>query len=177
MTTKRHWGVMLLVGCGLAAALSACGGDDDKGGTVSSGVAGSKTLNGLSADETKKLCGSVDDAVAANLDLFCEVFAIATEATKEQCIEVRDDCLGPNPEDSDADLSLACDDPSSASALSSCSVTVSEYETCVNDSLKELRAAGDKISCDNAGDTALLATFDRDPESCKAVYAKCPDLE
>jgi hypothetical protein len=178
--------------CSTFGLAVACGGDASDGGggpkgggsdtTLDSGVSESKKLSELSADEQAKLCEAAQDLVSSSTfqkdmkEFSCKLEGVTATLMAEG--------------DSDADLQEACkaaydecmaepadDEPAESCEYeeTTCSATVGELETCMNDSLKmigEIKSkvpSCDKVTKESMGDVMGDLLTMEPSESCKAL--------
>jgi hypothetical protein len=174
----------LLAGASLAAG---CGGDDDSGGgDVSTGIAPSKLLSEVTTDEAAEACENLQEGFASRLSRdklvrsICTIFGAALADTPETCEQSRDECItaSNDPEAAEGEapnvdeIQFECD---GGAALSECTSTVGQLETCFNDLLDQISTALDGVTCDDAAtlemddvDVFRESTFEP-PASCEVV--------
>jgi hypothetical protein len=197
MVTKRTASIAGAIAVATGIAVGACGGSETPTGTsasgpFSTGIAGTRTLDSLTASELKGLC----DASAAfaktimTPEMTCHMGAIAfaglsamsgtvTDTQLQQnCTMIYGMCVagGGSPTTADAGAST-CTSPTGT-----CTATVAEYETCMNDSKTSLQQTMSAApTCEtltvawvraNSGDAGSSASAD--PPSCQVVKSKCP---
>jgi hypothetical protein len=197
MVTKTTASIAGALAMATSIAVGACGGSEKTtgapaSGPFSTGIAGTRTLDSLTASELGTLC----DASAAfaktimTPQMSCQMGAIAfagfsamsgtvTDAQLQQsCSMIYGLCTagGGSPTPADAGAST-CTAPTGT-----CTATVAEYETCMNDtktSLQQTMSAAP--TCEtltvawvqaNSGDAGSSASAD--PPSCQIVKSKCP---
>ena len=176
-----------LVGASVAAG---CGDDDDSGGDVSTGIAPSKLLSDVTAEEAATACTRLQAGFERVfdrdklIDAVCTLGAAAFADTTADCEMIRDQCIEEaNMQGSDTtaqldEIEFTCDGEGDAE-LSQCTGTVGQLETCFNDTLEVFEAALASISCEDAATVAeedldgFGAMFDEPPASCEAVG--CPE--
>jgi hypothetical protein len=172
----------LLVGTSLAAG---CGGDDDDGGEVRTGIAPNKLLSDVTTEEAAQACESLAAGFDSRLSrdklvrTICTLASAALADTTADCETARDECIeaanDPNPaegESLDIDaIQFECDGEGAAD-LTQCTSTVGELETCFNDLLDQISTALDAISCDDAA-TVGEEDIDGFQESTFAPPASC----
>jgi hypothetical protein len=165
---------------------SGCGGGGDGGGSVASGVPPSTMLGGMSADNLRKVCDSVDQwgkqaGMEDKLKEFgCRmrgnvIAALAEPANRaSDCHALYDPCAqAPAPT---ASSGAACTPPPA-----SCSATVGELETCLNqmpqviDELLVILPTCDQVA--SAAGNPIATALTKIPSSCQALNAKCAGWE
>jgi hypothetical protein len=199
MTTTRTTAIACAFALATGFTVGACGGSEQpKGGSpsgpFSTGIAGTKTLGSLTDSEMQTLCAA-NAAFARTVmtpEMACRAGAIgfaglsgmsptATDAQIQQtCAMIYGMCMagGPSggaPATADAGANT-CAKPDAT-----CTATVAEYETCMNDSKTAMQQAMSSApACEaltvawvkaNSGDAGSSSV---DPPSCQAIKAKCP---
>ena len=167
---------------------SAGGAPATNSGTFSSGLSGDKQLGSLTDDESAALCKKLSEyfadggAVSKNFqEVTCRVTGVffaaifggmSTDAALQaSCKSTYDACVA-----APTTSSESCKKPDA-----SCTATTSEYEACVNDSIKQIGQLGtavptcDKLTVASAGALFAGGSASESPASCQAVSAKCPD--
>jgi hypothetical protein len=178
------WGVgSAFVAAGLVVG---CGGDGDGGGgDVSTGIAPSKLLSDVTANEAAQACERFEqgfDSVFSR-DVFvraiCTLFGAASEDTAAACTTARDMCLQEaNMAGSDVMMNLEMIefdfDCGEGEEINQCSGTVGQLETCFNDTLDVFRAMLAQWTCDDAPTLTMddLESFGEEtepPASCESI--------
>jgi hypothetical protein len=176
--------------CSTFGLAVACGGgddgDDEGGGsdtTLDSGVSESKKLSELSADEQAKLCEAAQDLVSSSSlqkdmkEFSCKLEGVTATLMmaegdsdadrQEACKAAYDECMAEPAEDEPAE---SCEFEETT-----CSATVGELESCMNDSLKmigEIKSkvpSCDKVTKESVGDVMRDLLTIEPSESCKAL--------
>ncbi|HTV17346.1 MAG TPA: hypothetical protein VMG12_01705 [Polyangiaceae bacterium] len=177
-----------LVGASVAAG---CGDDkDDGGGDVSTGIAPTKLLSDVTAEEAASACLRLQagfERVFAEDKLIrslCTLQGVAFADTTADCVTFRDDCIeeASMPDSSTAEMvddveGITCDGEGDAE-ISECTGTVGQLETCFNDTLDRFDALLNMYTCEDAASVEPedLEGFGdmvgEPPASCEAVG--CP---
>lgn len=149
-----------------------CGSGGGGNGDVHTSVDSNKPLGSLSSSEIQQLC---EDLQATATDPLCDLTGIEVAALLASY----------NTTATDADLRAACADAaasckqqgatgnctSGSGVSSSCTATVGEYLSCVNDTLNLIPA------CNTITRNSLDALMNAaQPASCTRAQEKCPDL-
>ena len=166
--------VSLVLGAG-------CGGGDE-GGAVSSGVPGSTVLGGMSNDSLQKVCASVDRwGKQAGMEDKLKEFGCRMRgnvaAALSQPDSRRDTCQALYDPCAQAPAPTAASGAGCTPPPSSCSATVGELETCLNqmpqvidELLVILPTCADVAS---APGNPIATALTKIPSSCQALNAKC----
>jgi hypothetical protein len=195
----------LAFACGWLVALG-CGGESDSdgnepgGGTpgeVDTGLPESTPLEDVTAEQYANACESLRDDVRSRLgpDIavrgVCEVYGAAFTDSASQCDSMADGCVtqvngnglmvaGFSLTRADLDFTaFQCND---VGDLDGCSVTVGEFETCLEDQMSGLEALMADNNCENAAsvgleEAAALADLGAmAPPSCARVQQECPGV-
>jgi hypothetical protein len=166
--------------------LGACGGDDSNA-KFSSGLDPSKTPATLSPAERAALCGKVDSflpSVMSKADL-CKISGMMGAMfgmmgggdLKALCTAAYDACMNEPTEPTDPSDTESC-----SQGMSTCTATIGEIETCLNDIASTTQAEMAKIpSCSQITASSLTSvatstSTSTNPASCTALEAKCPDM-
>lgn len=156
------------------------GGGHSVGGNTSQQtvvVGGSKQLKDLSSAELYQvLCTDTGAYITAQMDddtimsMSCTMIAaIAAEMAPDQCPATFSECMKQSPS-SQSDQCTA-----DTSSVADCTATVSQYNTCVHESvaaMKTIASVGAKACTDP---TALDAVSDK-PASCATIEQLCPGV-
>ncbi|HTV23169.1 MAG TPA: hypothetical protein VMG12_30985 [Polyangiaceae bacterium] len=197
----------LALACGLFVL--SCGGDSDDGsdggggsgggtpGVVDTGLPEETPLEDVTAEQYANACESLREDVRARLgpDIavrgVCEVYGAAFSDTTSECSNAADTCetrvngggfsvAGFSINRADLDFtSFECND---VGDLDGCSVTVGEFETCLEDQMSGLEALMAENNCANAADVdltqaaALADLGSMAPPSCARVQQECPGV-
>jgi hypothetical protein len=196
----------LVFACGLFAL--ACGGESDSddgdepgGGTpgvVDTGLPENTPLEDVTAEQYANACESLREDVRARLgpDIatrgVCEVYSAALNDDAGRCESDADACvtqvngsglmLLPGITITRADLDFTTFECNDVGDLDGCSVTVGEFETCLEDQMSALEALMADNNCDNAASvglaeaTALANLGSMAPPSCARVQQECPGV-
>jgi hypothetical protein len=178
---------VLLVGLGLGLG---CGGDGDGAG-ASSGVTPSAQLGKLDTTQARQLCewasSQVDESsFEPTKQQACTLFGISftdnptdCRAFADACVQAPDENDGIS-EEEEEELEEEEDDCATAmvdAELMGCTATVSEYEACVRAAVDAIERVFASLSCEQAGMSDLEGDVAaQEPEACKALEAKCPDV-
>ncbi len=172
--------------CVVAVGVAACGDDERVGGTLDTGLKGSKPLNELTADEIRAFCEAAVEygnrLLAPELVLrascILSTFLSATEPiTASECRSRVDECV--------ARGAVASAQPDACDVLATtqttCTATVSVFEYCVAATAKVSSGFLEELSCDLASASAedlaeLYRRYDLPPPECDALVAVCPEL-
>jgi len=187
---KSTW-LLVTVGLAAAALSSACGSDaSGSSGQFASGLSGSESLGSLSDADVQTLCASLGDYLASDTDfraatchfagigaaLTSSVFGGTDEQAQMACTSTESACNSAS-----ASESQSCQKPTGA-----CDATVSEFETCVTDTLREVSATLSSLpACTAIKVSDLTASPSSgsdvtqlpEPASCQTVQAKCPSAQ
>ena len=178
---------ILLTGTALGVG---CGGDDDSGGgDVSTGLASSKLLSSVTPQEAQQACENLQSGFDRRLSqdklirAFCTLFAAASSESESDCESFRDTCVdqanqevedgGEGAMDFEDVGALECD---GESEIASCQGTVGDFEACMNDTIDQVLAALNAVTCADAG-TVEMEDFDSFGETTFAPAASCEVLE
>lgn len=196
----------LAVACGLLAL--ACGGDSDDGsggggssngppGEVDTGLPESTPLEDVTAEQYSNACNSLREDVRGRLgpDVavrgVCEVYGAAFNDSTSECSNAADTCetqangngfsiAGFTIARADLDFTnFECND---VGDLDGCSVTVGEFETCLEDQMSGLEALMADNNCQNADEVGLMEAAaladlgSMSPPSCARVQQECPGV-
>ena len=185
----------------------ACGGDSDDSdgggsgngtpGEVDTGLPEDTPLEDVTAEQYANACESLREDVRGRLgpDIavrgVCEVYGAAFNDTTSECDTAADTCetrandggfsiAGFTIARADLDFTMfECND---VGDLDGCSVTVGEFETCLEDQMSGLEALMAQNNCDNAADVdltqaaALADLGSMSPPSCMQVQQQCPGV-
>lgn len=177
-------------------SVMACSSSDDKSGPGAvSSVDSSKALSGLSDADAKQLCKdaqSYTEKQMASVDskkYSCGMTGLMAagmagaetdEELQSKCKEAASECMSkPAEKDpgTDGQQEDPCADPKKE--LANCDATVGEYNQCMSDSMDAWKAYANKDVCAEAkigGSSGDESAGLAEPESCKALNAKCPGL-
>jgi hypothetical protein len=178
----------------LALILSACGSDGGSGSaTFTTSVPSATPLNMLSSSQLQTLCNDLKsfamsssvyaDAKDAGCRLAGMIAAALSGKTTDSdlqaaCTTAYNQCKSA-PVDSGTmtDTGLAC-----TAAPPTCTATVGEVTTCLNDEFSQLGQLLKSIpSCSQLtkaylnGDAGIVGGSNEAPASCKSLEAKCPE--
>ena len=193
---------------GIVCVSGGCGGDDGNGSAVSTGLPPGKVLADLSEAEAQEACNSFADGVRSVLSpsrverMSCTLAAgpmsLAVVDGKAQvdvamCQELTDRCMsgesigdgeGPEVDFDFDDDDIECDSAMIESDLADCTITVSEFEGCINAMLAEFDAIVGSVTCSAFEDPeALEARFGEDgPDlsslpQCAPLRDNCPGID
>lgn len=144
------------IGVGVAAG---CGGDGDGSSDVSTGIAPSKLLSDVTAEEAASACENLRVGFqrvfsgAALIRSICTLTSAAAVETTAECNTLRDECIeAASMQDSELtsgldDIEFDCE---GELAFDECTGTVGQLEVCVNDVLAAVNAAFNQYSCNDA---------------------------
>jgi hypothetical protein len=177
---------ILLTGAALGVG---CGGDDDSGGgDISTGLAASKLLSDVTPQEAEQACENLQSGIDRRLSQdklvrgFCTLFAAAATESQSECESARDTCIdqasqeleeGGDAEDFGEVGALDCD---GESEINACEGTVADFEACMNDTIDQVLAALNSVTCADAGSVAE-EDLDGFAETTFAPAASCEALE
>ena len=182
--TMKHLKKLAL--CALIGLGAACG-DDDGGGSgatqVDTGVPEATVLADVTPAQFMQLCTSVGNALEANLGSerftrgICEaVGAIATDDAAS-CRDLADQCVSDGAGGVDVGTGVEDFECGDIAQFEGCSVTIAQFETCLNDALSTLNRFFEELSCAHAG-TINQSTMPMPPEeapaSCTRLESECP---
>src|SRR5688572_7450345 len=200
----RHFGKVAVVFGVLLA--SSCGGEsddgdgDDPGGgadgaELDTGLPESTPLQDVTPEQYAMACQALREDVGARLGPdrasrgVCEVYGAALTDAPDQCRSAADACeddLDPGPHPllglSRSDLDFTQFECGDTGELAGCSVTVGEFETCLQDQMAAFEATIDGNDCDNASSvglteaTGLVQGLMTPPASCTRVQEECPGV-
>jgi hypothetical protein len=164
----------------------AAGAATTNSGTFSSGLPGDKQLGSLTDDEAAALCQKLSEyfadgsAVSKSFEevtcrassVILALFGAPTTdaALQASCKTFYDSCVA-----APTTSSESCGKPDA-----SCTATAGEYDTCVNESVKQIGTLGTAVpSCEQltlaSAATVFAGSASASPASCQAVSAKCPN--
>jgi hypothetical protein len=170
-----------------ATAAAGCGDDGDGGGDVSTGIAPTKLLSDVTAQEAVSACENLrvgfnrvfqEDKLIRSV---CTLAGAAFADTSADCVTLRDQCIqeasmsGSDTMQELEQIEFTCE---GESMLAECTGTVAQLEACFNDTLDAFDAALNQISCDDAASVEMedIEGFgdmvSTSPPSCEAVG--CP---
>jgi hypothetical protein len=199
----KHIGILALTG-GLMLALG-CGGESDGSGDgnepggstgeVDTGLPENTPLEDVTAQQYSNACEALREDVRQRLgpDIatrgVCEVYGGALVNDSAQCRSTADSCVSqinagnsPIPELGREQLDFTNFECGDVGELQGCSVTVGEFETCLEDQITAFEELMADNNCDNAAsvdlsDAAALATVvSTPPGSCTRVQSECPGV-
>jgi hypothetical protein len=166
---------------------SACGGGSD---TLSTGIPPNTSLGNLTPEQNQKLCVASETFLRTKVEtLSCLIQALvpaslaaSTDVARMQCKTAYNACVSQlatssgGSADGGTSSTTTCKMPTA-----SCTATVGEFETCLNDS----SAAYDNLqgtlpSCDELHlplmiDSSVGSTV-TEPASCTKLSSECPDI-
>jgi len=178
--------VLLLVG------VWGCGGGGSGPKEIDTGLPEATQLKDVTAAQATSACenlqSSVESRFAATLTerRICEMVGAFSTTTAAECQQIADACVQQNAsaevmaaEDFDVAEGLSCND--GAASFAGCSVTVGEYEDCLNSQISQVEALFKSFSCANAGNLSMddldvggtLENPASDP-ACEHLAAECP---
>jgi hypothetical protein len=183
--------LMIVLSALAAASLAAgCGDDEDGGGDVTTGIAPSKLLSDVTAEELSGACprlkAGFDRVFQADklIRAICTMTGAAAADTSADCVTFRDQCIqeanmagSETMESLDGIDEFTCEGGDDGE-LAECTGTVGQLETCFNDMLDAFEAALNQFTCDDASRVTEedLGGFGEmvsaSPSSCEAVG--CP---
>lgn len=168
-------------GSGTASTGSGGGTGSGTPGKVDSGAPDNTPASELTDEQFDALCKSLGQTAGAVLGEdakkatcgFAAYFATTLsgamgDAAAAACKMAYDECLA-DPEETTDD---ECTKPSS-----SCTATVGEIETCLNDTIVQSKAAFAELpGCDDLGKEFETPAESQPPASCQVVQEKCPEV-
>jgi hypothetical protein len=195
----------LVFACGVLSL--ACGGESDSDdgdqpggdtpGEVDTGLPESTPLEDVTPEQYANACESLREDVRGRLgpDVatrgVCEVYAAALNDDAARCESDADVCVTqvngnglmlPGLTLTRADLDFTTFECNDVGDLDGCSVTVGEFETCLEDQMSALEALMADNNCDNAASVgltqaaALADLGSMAPPSCARVQQECPGV-
>jgi hypothetical protein len=190
MESLNKFGLWLSLGGALA-----CGGDSS-GKRVDTGLPEATALRDVTSSESQSACENVRSSIQAEFTLekntrsACELFGAALTETSEECQVRADTCVdqtesGSNPLFNREQLDFAggfeCD--GDTSAFEGCSVTVGEYENCMDAQIERMQALFARYTCAQAASiqTGDAQTFVQElsnpetPAACERLQTECPE--
>lgn len=191
------WGLLLGLACG---GDSDSDTDDDDGpggggsGTIDTGLPEATRLQDVSAEQYSNACESLREDVSARLgpDVatrgVCEAYGAALNDSPAQCRSAADTCVqqvngGTNPIFTREQLDFTNFECGDVGELENCSVTVGEFETCLQDQVEAYEALIANNSCDNAASVSIadglaltMNLGSMSPPSCANVEQQCPGV-
>lgn len=200
----RHFGKVAVV-LGLLVA-SSCGGESDDGDGPAGGGGGGGTeldtglpestpLQDVTPEQYASACEALREDVASRLGPdrtsrgVCEVYGAALTDDPASCQSAADACeedLDPGPHPllmiSRADLDFTRFECGDTGELQNCTVTVGEFETCLQDQMAAFEAAIADNDCDAAASvgiteaTGFIDSLGSPPPSCTRVQDECPGV-
>ena len=183
-----------------------CGGESDSGdggggsgagdpsGPVDTGLPESTPLESVTPEQYADACEALRDSVEARLGPdravrgVCEVYSGALTDDPAQCRSSADTCVtqvngGTHPLGiSRQQLDFTMFECGDTGQLEGCSVTVGEFETCLEDRMSGIEALMEGNDCSNAASVnlttamALLDIGGMSPASCARVEQECPGV-
>jgi len=166
--------------------VAACGDGDSK--AIDFGQDDDTEINSLTAAELQAMCEQALDVMAAQIQTAtCTLVGLTAKLSQGgSCEASRDQCLA-NPEAGasglgnvsiNADESCKKIDEEGLKQLSTCSLTVGEWETCMNDSLALAQDIFGTISCSSTvEDLQSFSPNYKLPKSCEQLQTKCSTLQ
>jgi hypothetical protein len=189
----------VLSGMGLWLAL-ACGGEGGSGGgdagELDTGLPEETPLEDVTSEQYTAACEALRDRASSRLGPdktvrgACEIFTGAFTNDPAECREGADDCVVQANDGTHAFLSAEALDVTQfecvggANDRAGCTVTVGEFETCMNDRLLAFERLLSENTCNNAAmidfvsamNLANFASMDA-PASCAQLGAECPAVD
>lgn len=184
----------LATGMGMGAILLACsagGGGTIGGGSISTSVPGTRTLDSLNATERGQWCQDVsafyNQQVSSTDTRKSSCFSAALrasisqppEAQRAACAKAYQDCLSAAGATSGSSTSVSANCQKS-NVFSACKATVSRVNTCLADEIAAIRSVYQRYdtACDSLGSDAGASSTPRvtEPASCSSIEAQCPGL-
>jgi hypothetical protein len=168
----REDGVKHRVAAWCAVALVGCGSVAD------SGVKESRQLGALDASEAQKLCEYRRDLSTDSLGSernFCTLQALQQEVKAADCHAAIAACVASDDYETQLTDDVSCAGATSADFVSrpaGCSVTVGEYESCIEQWLRTLGTFTKTLSCDQVES----AEVPEPPQQCKDLEAACKGI-
>jgi len=180
--------VLLLVG------VWGCGGSGSSAKNFDSGLAEDLALQDVSPADKQAACEDLRSTVesrfpaSANVRFSCEMFS-ALLTTDEAACEARADSCVQESENGGSDIVVAADQVDFSNGLdcdatddvfAGCSVTVGEYEDCLNSQFSQVEELFAKFSCAQAGTLTIQEVQDlgntASPQNpaCEKLEAECP---
>jgi hypothetical protein len=195
----------MALACGLLLALGCGGESDDSGdnggsggnapGKIDTGLPEEAPLDSVTAQQYSSACESLREEVGARLGPavttrgVCEVYGAAMENDPTACRSSADTCVSqinagnsPIPGLSREQLDLTSFECGDVGELQGCSVTVGEFETCLEDQMTAFETAMSQNDCSNAASVDLiralgvLSDIGTAPASCARVQQLCPGV-
>ena len=170
------------------------GGGGDPAGPVDTGLPESTPLESVTPEQYANACEALRESVEARLGPdrairgVCEVYSGALTDEPAQCRTSADTCvsdvnagngpLGISRQQLDFTM-FECGD---TGQLEGCTVTVGEFETCLEDRMSGIEALLEGNDCSNAANVslttaaALLDLGGMSPASCSRVEQQCPGV-
>jgi hypothetical protein len=132
-------------------------------------------LSSLSAPELDTVCRwlaqEADEGVTSDID--CLPGAVYRTSTKASCEAVVDWCEADYPERRAEALGSMLAKCEEYVIEAECKATVAQFETCVGDRLRLLRAFGNSLSCDKPIPGGSVTDGQLEPASCDALSRGC----
>lgn len=192
------FGCLFALGCGGDSEEDAEPGGGGTPGEVDTGLPESTPLEDVTAEQYSNACDSLRDDVRSRLgpDVavrgVCEVYGGALTDDASQCDSAADTCVtqvnggGLNLPGgfslTRANLDFTTFECNDVGELDGCTVTVGQFETCLEDQMSGLEALMADNSCANAASvgieeaTALVDLGSTAPPSCARVQQECPGV-
>jgi hypothetical protein len=175
--------VMVVIPALMAGGLAVgCGGGGESTGDVTTGIAPSKLLSDVTAEEATSACERMNSGIEARLAhdelarASCTQFAVIFAETPEACEAQRDECIQQANSGSSEEEYSAEFDCAEVSDLSTCEGTVGQLETCVNDILDITEAAFDAFDCADAA-TITVENSEQHGGAASESPASCEPLQ
>jgi hypothetical protein len=195
----RGW-VLLSALCATLMAQSC--GDDDEGGSYSSGLPSDKVLAELTAEEAMQACEGFAEELGTIISAdqsaraACTGEAVGDNVSMSEDGELSLDVAGCNDDveqcmatagDQFAQEDIQCDSEEITLDLADCQVTVGEFERCINSVTSSLRSWLDATTCSALGRPGALEEFAEMQEAggidpfgvpaCTSLADECPGLD
>jgi hypothetical protein len=190
------WGVLLAFGCGGDSSDS--GNSDGSGGTpgvVDTGLPEGTPLEDVTAQQYASACQALRADVSARVgpDVttrgVCEVYGAALTDDPATCRGAADLCVrqvnagnAPVPGLTREQLDFTNFECGDVGELQGCSVTVGEFETCMEDQISAYETLTANNDCSKAASIdlvqaqALTTSLGQSPPSCARVQQECPGI-
>lgn len=189
------YGLLLAMACG--GDSDSDGGDDPGGGgaagPIDTGLPEATPLQDVTPEQYSNACQTLREDVAARIgpDVttrgVCEAYGAALLDEPAQCRSTADTCVqqtnaGTQPLFTREQLDFTNFECGDVGELQDCSVTVGEFEICLEDQIKAFEALIADNGCDNAASVsiadaaALMNLGTMSPPSCANVRQQCPGV-
>ena len=143
-------------------SFAACRAEEDN-----SGVTGTKKLTELSAAEARAICDYVTANIPDQVKLNCRLNALTVANTPADCENEYSRCI-------EREIALPdCADTVNDAPDCASTITVDDFEACIDAQAEENLSRIDNLSCTSTPDEAYETET---PAACHSLQSECPEL-